>query len=467
MQAKLTKRTVDSLGPSERDLFVWDTALKGFGLKVTPAGGKVYIVQYRMGGRGTATKRYTIGRHGSPWTAEGARTEAERLLKLVDEGKDPAEEAKARAVRGLVVADLCDRYLKQHVQEKNAATTVREFTRLIEKHIKPRLGRLEVAKVGTAEVSDLHFAMRKTPRSANQTLAVLSKMFNLAELWGLRPKRSNPCEGIERYPENQRERFLSDAEVTALGMAFTECAGRERDTSINAIALLVLTGLRLNDVLTLRWDDVDLDGGALVIRKAKGRRGTVTSRRHPIGAVTIAFLAAMDRAGEWVLPALDPEEHLPSSTLEHAWARIRQVATVMYWRQSEGAAAQVVDELTEQFGRRPTHDECTAFASERKMALPCGMVDVRLHDLRHTHGTFAGSTGANAFLVRDKLGHKTLAMTGRYVNKDVDPLRDLSDKVEGRINAALRVGAGDGDQGGTVVPLPRSGGRRRRIVEGA
>lgn len=75
--------------------------------------------------------------------------------------------------------------------------------------------------------------------------------------------------------------------------------------------------------------------------------------------------------------------------------------------------------------------------------------DARFHDLRHTVGTYAGQAGANAFLVRDALGHKTLAMTGRYVSRDADPLRQLADRVSGRIAAAL-----DGGKSGEVIPLP-------------
>ena len=90
-KGRITKRAVDAAKPGEHDTYLWDADLSGFGLKVTPAGGKAYLVQYRLGGRKGRTRRVTIGRHGSPWTPESARKEAKRLLGEVGAGRDPAE----------------------------------------------------------------------------------------------------------------------------------------------------------------------------------------------------------------------------------------------------------------------------------------------------------------------------------------------------------------------------------------
>lgn len=388
MQAKITKRLVDSLGPGERDLFVWDTGLKGFGLKVTPSGSKVYLIQYRLGGRGSTTKRYTVGKHG-PFTPDTARDRAEKLLAKVSNGIDPAAEEKAQRAQAYTVRDLCKRYLEEHVDVKNRTSTAKGFRRLVDKHVKPALGDLAVSAVTRADIAKLHHDMRATPRQANQALAVMSKMFHLAEVWGFRPDESNPCRKIERYKEAKRERFLSEGELATLGAVLAEREPTELPGVINGIRLLLLTGCRLGEVVGLRWDEVDLTAGALIIPEEKGKAG---ARVHPIGAQTIAFLKELPRAGEWVLFGRDPKEPLSRNTMENAWRRIREKAK---------------------------------------------LDDVRLHDLRHTVGTYAGQTGANAFLVRDKLGHKTLAMTGRYVNRDADPLRTLSDKVENRITAAM------------------------------
>ncbi|WP_109118460.1 tyrosine-type recombinase/integrase [Azospirillum sp. TSO22-1] len=455
MQARITKRLVDSTAPGERDVFVWDADLKGFGLKVTPVGKKVYIVQYRVGGGRGTPKRYTIGAHGA-YTPDTARTEAERLLRLAAEAKDPADERRKVREKAITVDDLADRYLEEHVEEKNRATTAAEFRRLVTKQIRPALGRLPLEKVSSADVAKLHHAMRGTPRQANQTLAVLSKMFALAELWHLRPRRTNPCEGIQRYKETERERFLSVAEIAAVGQVLNEREQIEQASVLNGIRLLLLTGCRLSEVVGLRWSEVRLAEGALMIPTERGKSG---ARRHAIGAHTIALLADMPRNGKWVLPSRDPDKPLSKSTITHAWERIREIATVALWREApDTPAGALVLQLEQQLERRPTYGECMEAAAAARTPLPAGITDVRIHDMRHTVGTYAGNAGANAFLVRDKLGHKTLAMTGRYVNRDADPLRDLSDKVEGRITAALdasaRTKAADqGDETNNVVPL--------------
>lgn len=393
MEARITKRLVDQVAPAERDLFVWDTSLRGFGLKVTPTGSRIYVVQYRMGGRSTPLKRLTIGKHGSPWTADQARTEAEKLLGQVAQGVDPGAERKEQLAKAFTVNELADRYVLQHLAVKNKPSTQKEFRRIVEAMIKPAIGRLAVSAVTRGDISALHHRHRDTPRQANLMLSILSKMFNLAEVWGFRSDNTNPCRLIERYRESKRERFLSDAEVTELGRALTELEDtkQEQVNLVNAVRLLLLTGCRLGELLALRWEHVDLRGGVLQIHDAKAG-----DRVHPIGALTMAFLANLPRSGKWVLSGMDPAKPLSKSTLEHAWIRMRTKA---------------------------------------------GLRDVRLHDLRHTVGTYAGQTGANAFLIRDKLGHKTLAMTGRYVNRDADPLRELSNKVEHRITAALSAGA--------------------------
>ncbi len=201
MRAKITKRTVDEAAPAAADYWIWDTTLKGFGLRVTSAGAKVYWEQYRMGGRGSPTKRLSIGRHGSPWTAEQARGRAEEVLAEVVRGLDPVAAAQARDAKRFTVAERADRYLEQRVDMKSKPSTAKEFRRLVEKVIKPRLGTLAVADVTRGDLSALRHRLRKTPRSANQVLAVASKMFSLAGLWGFRPDGSNPCRLIERYRE--------------------------------------------------------------------------------------------------------------------------------------------------------------------------------------------------------------------------------------------------------------------------
>ena len=168
MKAKITKRAVDAAAPGKRDAFLWDTALTGFGLKVTPAGNRIYILQYRFGRR---LRRYTIGKHGSPWTPEEARREAARLLGLVATGTDPAD-VKAETRRELTITELCDLYLAEGCVTKRPSTLVTD-RRNIERHIKPLLGRKGVRAVTGADIERFQRDIQSGENRAAQVLAFL------------------------------------------------------------------------------------------------------------------------------------------------------------------------------------------------------------------------------------------------------------------------------------------------------
>jgi len=382
---RLTKRLVESVTPGAKDIILWDSELKGFGCKITPKGKRVYFVYYRT--RAGQQRRPTIGVH-DPLTCEKARETARQWLAEAADGGDPSADRNTRR-RAPTVAELCERFVAEHCSRKHASTA-KEYRRLIERRIKPMLGRLKVDTVTSADVARLHHAMRDTPRSANQAVSVLSKMMTLAIRWKLRPDGLNPCKGsVDKYPENERERFLTETELSRLGKVLDEAERTRTELPgvIRAIRLLALTGRRMGDILSLRWDHVDFGNGCLRLPNTKTGAQKVT-----LGALVLALLDGFERTGEYVVQGRDPDRSLSVWTLESAWRRIRQQAEIP---------------------------------------------DVRIHDLRHTVGTYAGQAGANVFLVRDKLGHKTIAMTGRYVERDTDPLRALSDKVENRIAAAM------------------------------
>jgi integrase len=239
--ARLTKRVVDGLLANPRhDLVEWDDEIRGFGLRVKRSGIKSYIVQYRnTHGR---SRRLTIGRHGV-LTPEQARKAARELLADVSRGDDPARE-KRQARRALTVSELANRYLEQHARVKKRPSSFKGDEWALGRHILPVLGTLRVDEVSRCEVAAFHHKLRKTPVMANRLLALLSKMFNLAERWGMRPDGSNPCRHVDRYPEQRRERFLSGHELASLGQALDQAEQEQAElaSAIAALRLLVLTG---------------------------------------------------------------------------------------------------------------------------------------------------------------------------------------------------------------------------------
>jgi integrase len=399
---KLTKRSVESLPASARASVWYDDKLAGFGVRVMPSGRRFYFVRYRN--KHGRSRWFTIGEHGKV-TADAARMMAQRILQTVAvDGSDPSGEREAfRAAP--TVGDLLDRYITEHLERRNRPGTRASFKGIVERNIRPELGHLKVASVTRQDMHRFHAALAGTPRQANLILAICSKAFNLAELWEMRAEGTNPCSKIERYRENYRERFLAAEELRRLGTTLrrAETIGLPADAAkpghhrlfrritTAAVELLLFTGCRLSEVLNLRWEQVDFTVGTITLLETKSGRPQSVTMNAP--ARQVLKVLEVHKASEWVLPsASNAKRPLSGTVLETAWGRIRTAAQLS---------------------------------------------DVRLHDLRHTVGTYAGQSGANAFLVRDLLRHKNLAMTGRYVNRSDDPVRILSDQVGERIAAAM------------------------------
>lgn len=402
MRKRISKRAVDALEPGTKTVFLWDSELVGFGVRVTPAGAKSFVFQWQVGRR---SRRLTIGKVGAPWTPDSARKEALRLKAEVATGSDPADE-RATKRQAATVAELIDRFLGEHVGPKLKPRTADEYRRLLEKHVKPKLGTKPVAEVTRADIARLHHGLRARPYIANRVLAVLGKAFTLAERWGLRPEgSSNPARGVDRYRERARERFLSTAELARLGdvlrRADTAAGALELKVSpfgVAALRLLLLTGCRRDEVLGLRWRDVDFERGLLLFPDSKTGAKTV-----PLSAPAAELLADLPRleGSPWVLPGRDPAKRFVG--LRNQWLRVREAA---------------------------------------------GLEDVRLHDLRHSFASVAAGGGESLPLIGALLGHTQAQTTKRYAHLADDPRRGAAERTAGTIASVL-----DGRPKAEVVEL--------------
>lgn len=396
---RLTKRSVEAFAPAARAVVWYDDKLAGFGVRVMPSGKRVYFARYRN--RHGTHRWHKIGEHGTV-TAEAARIAAQRILQDVTlNGRDPSAERDALRVAP-TVSDLLDRYIKEHLERRNSPRTIELNKAIVERDIRPQFGKLKVAAVTCHDIHKFHAARYSTPRQANLIVAVCSKVFNLAELWEMRPEGSNPCRRIERYPENHRERFLSGEELSRLGgtLREAETIGLPRKNgdrtlyrrvTTATIELLLYTGCRLSEILNLKWEQVDFREGQITLLMTKsGRLQRVTM--NPQARQVFKELESL-KTSECVLPSISSaRQPISKAGIEAAWTKLRAAAR---------------------------------------------LDDVRLHDLRHTVGTYAAQTGANAFHIRDLLRHENLAMTGRYVSRADEPVRTLSDLVGERISAAM------------------------------
>ncbi len=265
---RITRKAVDALTEREREYMVWDSDIKGFGVRVHPSGRKVYVVKYRDGGR---VIKKTIGPHDAIPPA-AARGRAAEIITVARTGRDlTGQVLTPRTTDAPTVHSLAERFLEEHVPGHCKPSTAHSYTLAIRQHVVPRLGSRKVAEVTRADVASLHQRMRATPFAANRTLGILSAMFSAAELWGLRPQGSNPCRYVKRFRESKRERFLSDAEYRRLGATLREAesTGVVAAPAVAAIRLLMLTGCRLSEIMNLRWDHVALEARELRLPRTK------------------------------------------------------------------------------------------------------------------------------------------------------------------------------------------------------
>ena len=262
---KITKHLVEAAEIRDKHYTITDSQIPGFGIRIMRGGTRTYVVMYRAGGR---RRRMVLGRHGVT-TPEQARTSAINILARVRNGEDPAASRQSGG-HVTTVADLAKRFDEEHIAVRLKPASARSYRDHLRRHVLPAIGKLRAADVARADVAKLHHDLRHSRYQANRSLALMSKMFNLAEMWGLRPDGSSPCRHVKKYKEEKRERYLSADELARLGETLRECEeGGESQSTVNLIRLLLLTGCRLNEILTLKWEHVDLENGALHLPDSK------------------------------------------------------------------------------------------------------------------------------------------------------------------------------------------------------
>ena len=377
----ISKRTVDGLSVEGKETVFWDRDLPGFGVRVYPSGRKIYVAQ----SRGPAgIKRLSIGRHGEV-TADRARKQAASAIARIKKGEDPVARPPERTDT-FTVADLAERYMEGHVKVHCNAHTQWIYAGSLRNHILPALGAKAVASVGREEVAALHYRMRETPRAANRALMVLSKMFSLAAAWGVASPGGNPCRHVLRYKEGHRERFLTEDEYRRVGLALRELeAGSPAQArGAAALRLIMLTGCRAGEVLTLKWSDVDRKSGEFRLRDAK-----TGARMVPLTPAALEVLAGVKRVrrSPWVFPGKRPDRHLRH--LNPYWYRVRERA---------------------------------------------GVEDVRIHDLRHSFASRALAVGLALPMIGRLLGHTDIGSTARYAHLSREAEKVAAARVGGSID---------------------------------
>ena len=322
---RITDRAVEGLTVEGKDAIFWDRTLLGFGVRVYPSGARTYVVQTRTDGR---SRRVTVGRHGEISAAQARRRAALVIARIkAGEGPVPARAAVDRDLGPPVtVSELAERYLERHVAVHLRPATMASYRSALERWILPSLGGMPVTEVGVEHVTALHERLRDIPYRANQVVHILSTMFALAETWGMREEGTHPVRPIRKYRERRRERSLTRDEYRRLGRVLDEIeaeaaaarSGWARRSAAAGLRLLMLTGCRRNEVLTLRWVDVNRKAGVLRLRN-----GGTAARVVPLAPATASVLAELRRlpGNPWVLVGARRGGRL--ANLNEHWLRVR------------------------------------------------------------------------------------------------------------------------------------------------
>lgn len=291
---KVTKRAVDALKPGERDVFLWDSDRKGFGAKLTPTGRLVYLLQYRMGGRASPVRRYTIGAHGT-WTPDSAGKEAERLLVMVAQGTDPArEKQRNRVVATELAFDVyADRFLEREVKP-NWKRSYGFAESLLRLHIKPPLGKTPLPSINRADLVRLFDSMPgDKPSIRRNSFAVIRRLFRWAK--GRGDLDHNPLEGFEAPAAvESRDRVLTDDELRLVLLGSHDLVKPYGPF----VRLLTITGQRRNEVAELDWKELDRDKLQWLLPAARAKNAV--ENLIPISDLAVAEFDRL--AGGWVWP---------------------------------------------------------------------------------------------------------------------------------------------------------------------
>lgn len=376
---KITSRSVARFkGEPGKESCLWDTEIKGFALRVAPSGKRVYIYKFRTpDGRRRNRK---LGDE-TALTAEAARKAVSFWVAGRAQGK-PILNAKP-IVQSITVRTLCDLYIEDYAKLHKKAKSIEEDTRYIERDIKPALGHKALSDVGSKDIVRFKGDMSATPVKANRVLALLSKMFNLAEEWEYRDAGTNPTRHIRKFKEVPRERYLKPGELERLEKVMQDAEINEWTSQpvIDAIRVLQMTGARLREVLNMQWDYLDLRNGQIHLPDSKTGRKTL-------------FLS--NKAKRYISdikPKLDNPYVFPGQrqgsqliNIQKPWRLIRERAQLS---------------------------------------------DVRLHDLRHTYASLAVAQNLSLPIVGKLLGHKSSKSTERYAHLYTDVMAAAAKKVGG------------------------------------
>lgn len=395
---KLTKSAVDAAQAQAEPVELRDTLVPGFLCKITPAGRKVFMLQYRT--NSGERRKPALGLYGE-LTVEQARSLAQEWLAEVRRGGDPGA-AKAAARAAPTVKELCEKFMEDHSKQRNKPSTQAGYQKCINNNIVPMLGRMKVQDVKRPDVATAMKKMAHKPADANRTFSVMRKMFNLAEVWGFRPDGTNPCRHVPMYPNGKATHLISDEEMGKLFryLDYLETDGLGLDHAILPLAIRLQFEFagRRSEIVSLQWDWVDLENRRVVWPDSK-----TGGMSKPLSEEAYRLLSTAPRQDgcPHVLPSPNhPGQHMSNGEYYSGWTRILKRA---------------------------------------------GVTHVGTHGIRHRSATDIANSGIPVKVGMALTAHKTVAMFMRYVHTEDAPVREAAELVANRrktVVAGKRPGSG-------------------------
>ena len=362
----LTDARVKALKPRKSAYDTRDGKLACFGVRVLPSGRKRFFVHCQHRGE----RVWKIVGDASSMSVAEARSRAGEMLAAIRRGEDAPRDPDETLFEAVAetVFRCYERTWKVRTLEVNRG--------YLRQQILPRFSGRPIADIDRREVRNWFASLRATPVAADRSMPVLSVIMREAEAMGLRPEGSNPCRRIPRYRRKGRERFLSDDEIRRLSAVLAAHAGRQ-PLQVALVRLLLLTGCRKSEILTLRWSDYR--EGRLFLRDSKTGPRTVW-----LSSPARNVLDGIERTGRWIFPAPRTGGPQGRGWLDHFWSGIRAEANLR---------------------------------------------DVRLHDLRHTHASIALREGETVLAIGRLLGHRNAETTLKYTHPADAMLMDAAETV--------------------------------------
>lgn len=438
-KVKITNAVIHSLAPGD---IAWDTDIAGFGVRCQKKA-TIYFLKKRVH---SVQKWFTIGKHGEPWTVVKAREKAVSYLGMIADGKDPAQE-RADSKERPTIKYLMERYLEDHAREHKKPSSLRADEANIQNHILPLLGKKHVVDVSDADIDQFKKAVRagKTAKAskgakavsggsvtANRCLALLSKAFNMSVRWKWRS--DNPARLVMKYKEVKRERFLSQQEFAAL---FDALHAEEKEGgnlfAVAALRLLTMTGARHSEILTLKWAEVDFENSRLNLPDSK--TGSKSIFLSPPAKEILASLPR-EKDNPYVVCGTKRGTHLVN--IRKTWQRVKERATLNIWRQDDALKLRIDASKSHNF------NTLISLLKKENFDLTRGLMDVRIHDLRHSFASIAAASGMSLFMIGKLLGHSQAATTQRYAHLADDPMKLANDTIGMRLEGLMTLGQRNG-----------------------